>query len=476
MKRILALIFMAASWQSYGQDSFNLDQCIDYALKNAVPIKNAELDERIATARVKETFGIGLPQIDGTVSIDHNQQLRRFFATKQTAFGFSGLPESEYPNFYPELSDNDVLASQNFFQLKSSADAGVRINQQIVNGSYLVGLQAAKAYKDLSVKSANQTKEEVVTNVTKAYYAVLVNRERIKSFDNNISRVESLLKDTRAMFENGFAEAIDVDRIRVSLNNLITERSKFQRLQELSLELLKFQINYPMKQFLTIEGELTDRDLDIDVNGLMADWSYVERPDYQVLLANKRLQQLNVKNNYAAGLPSLAAYANLGYATQSPNVGGLFRTTSNINEMGGIGPDKWYPYTVIGMSLNVPIFSGLQRSYKIQQEKLSLQKIENGERQLKSNIDLQIKEAISLFTNSKETLQWQQENSDLASKVANVTRIKYAEGVGSNFEVVEAETTLRESQINYFNALFDALVAKVDLEKAYGKLWNENKK
>jgi outer membrane protein TolC len=476
MKRILALIFIAASWQSYGQDSFNLEQCIDYALKNAVPVKNAELDERIATARVKETVGIGLPQIDGTVSVDHNNRLRRFFATKQTAFGFSGLPESEYPNFYPELADNDVLASQNFFQLKSSADAGVRINQLLFNGSYLVGLQAANAYKDLSIKSSSQTKEEVVANVTKAYYAVLVNRERIKSFDSNISRVESLLKDTRAMFENGFAESIDVDRIKVSLNNLITERSKFQRLQELSLELLKFQINYPMEQSLTIEGELTGRDLDVDVNSLMKDWSYTERPDYQVLLANKKLQQLNVKNNFAAGIPSLSAYANLGYATQSPNVGGLFRTTSDINEMGGIGPDRWYPYMSIGVSLNVPIFSGLQRSYKVQQEKLALQKIENSERQLKSNIDLQINEAISLFTNSKETLQWQQENSDLAAKVAQVTRIKYAEGVGSNFEVVEAETTLRESQVNYYNALFDALVAKVDLEKAYGKLWNENNK
>jgi outer membrane protein TolC len=470
MKRILALIFIAASWQSYGQDSFNLEQCIDYALKNAVPVKNAELDERIATARVKETVGIGLPQIDGTVSVDHNNRLRRFFSLydpNSIFFGGQTIPGAEV---------GDVISAQNFFQLKSSADAGVRINQLLFNGSYLVGLQAANAYKDLSIKSSSQTKEEVVANVTKAYYAVLVNRERIKSFDSNISRVESLLKDTRAMFENGFAESIDVDRIKVSLNNLITERSKFQRLQELSLELLKFQINYPMEQSLTIEGELTDRDLDVDVNGLMTDWSYTARPDYQVLLANKKLQQLNVKNNFALGIPSLSAYANMGYSTQSPNVGGLFKTNTNIDDMGGVGPDKWYPYMSIGVSLNVPIFSGLQRSYKVQQEKLALQKIENSERQLKSNIDLQINEAISLFTNSKETLQWQQENSDLAAKVAQVTRIKYAEGVGSNFEVVEAETTLRESQVNYYNALFDALVAKVDLEKAYGKLWNENNK
>lgn len=375
----------------------------------------------------------------------------------------------------PGAEVGDVISAQNFFQLKSSADAGIRINQLLFNGSYLVGLQAANAYKELSIKGANQTREEVVASVTKAYYAVLVNRERIKSFDVNIQRVESLLKDTRVMLENGFAESIDVDRIRVSLNNLITERSKFQRLQELSLELLKFQLNYPMDQTLTVEGELTDRDLEVDIDSYMADWSYTERPDYQVLLANKKLQQLNIKNNFALGVPSLSAYANMGYSTQSPNVGGLFKTNTNIDDMGSVGPDKWYPYMSVGVSLNVPIFSGLQRSYKIQQEKLALQKIENSERQLKSNIDLQLKEAISQFTNSKETLKWQQENSDLAAKVANVTRIKYAEGVGSNFEVVDAETTLRESQVNYFNALFDALVAKVDLEKAYGKLWNEDK-
>jgi outer membrane protein len=469
MKRILALIFMAAFWQSYGQDSFNLEQCIDYALKNAVPVKNAELDERIATARVKETVGIGLPQIDGTVSVDHNNKLRRFFSVydpNSIFFGGQTIPGAEV---------GDVISAQNFFQLKSSADAGIRINQLLFNGSYLVGLQAANAYKELSIKGANQTREEVVASVTKAYYAVLVNRERIKSFDVNIQRVESLLKDTRVMLENGFAESIDVDRIRVSLNNLITERSKFQRLQELSLELLKFQLNYPMDQTLTVEGELTDRDLEVDIDSYMADWSYTERPDYQVLLANKKLQQLNIKNNFALGVPSLSAYANMGYSTQSPNVGGLFKTNTNIDDMGSVGPDKWYPYMSVGVSLNVPIFSGLQRSYKIQQEKLALQKIENSERQLKSNIDLQLKEAISQFTNSKETLKWQQENSDLAAKVANVTRIKYAEGVGSNFEVVDAETTLRESQVNYFNALFDALVAKVDLEKAYGKLWNEDK-
>lgn len=203
---------------------------------------------------------------------------------------------------------------------------------------------------------------------------------------------------------------------------------------------------------------------------LFTNWNYTDRPDYQVLLANKKLQVLNVKNNYAAGIPVLSAFANAGYSTQSPNVSGLFQTRTSIDDNGQIGPDKWYSYSVFGISLSVPIFSGLQRTFKIQQEKLMLQKIENGERQLRSRIDMEIKEALNKYVSSMETLKWQKENMDLSAKIARVTRIKYSEGVGSNIEVVEAESSLRESQVNYYHALFDAMIARIDLIKALGKM------
>lgn len=472
MKYIVTLLLFSVSLVGYAQESkqtFTLGQCVEYALQNSIAVQNANLDEKIATARVKETVGIGLPQIDGTVSLDHNEQLRRFFSIYDPNSIFFG------GQTIPGANVGDVIAAQNFFQLKSSADAGLRVNQLLFNGSYLVGLQAANAYKDLAVKSSLQTREDVVANVTKAYYAVLVNRERIKSFDVNIARVDSLLKDTRVMYENGFAEAIDVDRIRVSLTNLTTERNNFLRLQDIMLERLKFLINYPMNQQLEVAGQLTEEELSFDLDGYLANWNYKDRPDYQVLEANKKLQALNVKNNIALGMPVLSAYANLGYSTQSPNIGGLFSTNSGFSDNGVVGPDKWYSYSSYGLSLRVPVFSGLQRSYKVQQERLALRQIENGERQLKSNIDLEIKQALNNYTSNVETLKAQQQNSALAARVASVTKIKYTEGVGSNFEVVEAETTLRESQVNYYNALFDALIAKVDLEKAFGKFYNEKK-
>src|SRR5690606_13773828 len=156
---------------------------------------------------------------------------------------------------------------------------------------------------------------------------------------------------------------------------------------------------------------------------------------------------------------------NYGYFTQSPDLAGVFRTetpwSSSFNNM--LGPDKWYSYSNFGVSLAIPIFSGLQRSYKVQQAKLELKKVENNLNSLKSGIDLEIKQSKTSYDNSLKTLVSQRENLELAENVARVTKIKYEEGVGSNIEVIDAESALKETQINYYNALYDALVAKVDL-------------
>src|SRR5690606_17194908 len=241
---------------------FTLEECVQYAVENSIDLKNASIDEQIADARVKETRGIGLPQVNGSVAVRHNQQLPRFFATKQTAFGFSGMPSDQYPNFLPSLADDDVVASPNFFQLKSSGDAGLTVDQLIFNSSYLVGLQAASAYRELSVKTSELTKEQVVQNVSKAFYACLINKDRVTLFDSNIARVDSLLRTTKALHENGFAESIDVDRIQVTLTNLTIERNNFLKLQDVSLQVLKFQMNYPMNQPIEVTGDISSIQVD----------------------------------------------------------------------------------------------------------------------------------------------------------------------------------------------------------------------
>ncbi|HEY0769529.1 MAG TPA: TolC family protein, partial [Sphingobacteriaceae bacterium] len=244
---ILASRALTLAQENQNGQSFTLEQAVEYALANNANAKNATLDERIANARVKETRGIGLPQIDASVGITHNQKLPRFFSQyNPDQQGFIDLSS------IPGIQAGDVVALQNFFQLKSAGNASLTISQILFNGSYLVGLQAANAYRDLSVKTNAQTKENIVEQVTKAYYNVLINKDRVTLFDVNIARVDSLLRTTKALNENGFAEAIDVDRIQVTANNLKAQRDNFRNLQELGLQLLKFQMNYPMDQNIDV--------------------------------------------------------------------------------------------------------------------------------------------------------------------------------------------------------------------------------
>jgi outer membrane protein TolC len=456
--------------QNQNSKALSLEECVQYALENSVTVKNAVLDEEIADARVKETRGIGFPQIDATVGLLHNQKLPRFFAQyTEGQGGFFDLSS------VPGIQDGDVVAMPNFFQLGSSGNAALNINQILFNGSYLVGLKAASAYRELSIRSTKQSKEQTVQQVTKAYYGVLINKDRMNLFDNNIARVDSLLKTTQALNKNGFAEGIDVDRIQVTLNNLMAERDKFYNLQELSVLLLKFQMNFPMDQPLDVTGDIASLQID---EGLLKnyelDWDYTKRSDYALLEANRNLQNLDVRNKFSTALPSLSAFANLGYSTQSQNISGLFKTNSSgVPDSEQVGPDKWYSFSTFGLNLNIPIFSGLQRSYKLQQAKMNLLKIENNFTSLKSAIDLEVKQAAISYLNAIKSLESQRANSGLAANIARITKIKYEEGVGSNLEVIEAEASLKESQVNYYNALYDALIAKVDLDKAYGKLLPE---
>lgn len=458
---------LIANW-SFAQEApatFTLEQCIEYALKNSINAQNAVIDQQIAAAKVRETVGIGLPQISGSVQLVHNPQLQRFFSQFNPGGGFidfSGIPG---------IKPGDVVAAQNFFQLKNSGTASVTVNQLLFSGSYLVGLQASKTYKELSYKAAVQNKEQIVQQVTKAYYGVLINKERIKLFDNSITRVDSLLRNVTALNKNGFAESIDVDRVKVTYNNLKAEQEKFLNLNELGLELLKFQMNYPLDQNLVVAGNIQDMNVDVSTLVTYQDgWDYKIRSDYKYLETTKHLQELSIKNLKAESLPTLSAFGTFGYSTQSDSFGGLFSTNSGIKDQNGAGPDSWYDYSLVGISLNVPIFNGLQNRYKIQQQRFSMQKIENNFKALRQGIDLETKTANIQFKNAIASMGSQKENMELASNIARITKIKYEQGVGSNLEVVDAENSLRQAQTNYYSALYDAMVAKVDLDKAYGKL------
>jgi outer membrane protein len=436
---------------------FTLQQAIDYAVKNQYSMKNATLDEAIANAKVGETRGIGLPQISGSVQYLANDPLRRMYfeidpSTRSLVSGFFGVPPANLP------PNGTIITAPNFFQLPVSMDGGLSITQILFNSSYLIGLKAAETYRELSSKSTEMTHIQVVENVTKAYYMVLVNKERLELFDKNVIRVDSLLAETQAMNQQGMVELVDVQRLQVTENSIHIARENFKNLLDLSLLTLKYQLSMPLSNELILTQRIAEFNVDAPDDSKLMQMNYENRIEYSLLETQKHLNELNLKNNSWSAMPSLSAFGNLGYSTQNVNVSGITNT------------DLYYGYGTLGVTMNIPIFSGFQRSYRIQQSKLTLQKSENDLANLALGIDVQIKSAAILLKNGISTLGSQKKNMELSAEVARVTKTKYADGVGTSLEVNTAESDLVNAQTNYFNALYDALVAKVDYLKAVGKL------
>ena len=221
-----------------GSSEFTLQAAIDYANKHNANCLNAEIDMKLADYRNKEFIGIGLPQISGSVDLKDYFEIPTSLLPGQ----FFGAPAG---TFIPVK-----------FGTQWNASAGISVSQIIFSSDYLVGLQAAKEFKTLSEKSLTRTKIETNVSVTKAYYNVLINRERLKTLTANIDRIKKIYDDTKALNQAGFVEKLDVDRIELAYNNLLTEKEKVDRLIGLSETMLKFQMGYVVSEPITLTDEL----------------------------------------------------------------------------------------------------------------------------------------------------------------------------------------------------------------------------
>ncbi|HLK97209.1 MAG TPA: TolC family protein, partial [Hymenobacter sp.] len=367
------------------------------------------------------------------------------------------------------------------FGLRFAGSAAASASQMIFNGSYLLGLKAAKVYEQLSEKQTVQSEIEVVEQVSKAYYSTLVARERLALLARNVERLDTLLYQTNETFKQGFVEKLDVDRLQVQLNNLKIEQQNAQRLIDLSVALLKFQMGLDQRQPVRLTDALDEAVLGAERDKLKSAggaFDYNRRIEYSVLETQHELAQLDIRNRRAGYLPTLNLTAAYGFTGSDPRLGGLlefrgpnstFQTPSGRSVLN----QNWFGFGNVGLALNIPIFDGFQKKFSIQQSQLALEQLNKGFTTLQQGIDLERRQGETTLQNSLDVLANQKANLDLATNVARVAKIKFQEGVGSNLEVITAETDLRQAQTNYYSSLYDALVAKVDFDKAAGILYQQ---
>jgi outer membrane protein TolC len=259
------------------------------------------------------------------------------------------------------------------------------------------------------------------------------------------------------MYDNGFVEKIDLDRVVLTYNNIVVEKEKTERLIELSEYYLKFQMGMGINSKITLTDSLNSSEIkSISVPTEKNDVS--NRIEYSLLQTQLRLSELDLKRNRAQYLPSLVLYGNVSTVAQRPEFD-IFDTDK-----------KWYPTAFVGATVSLPIFSGLQKHYRASQAQLAIRKLKNELDYTTNALNLEVTSNKTALENATVTLNTQEKNLVLANEVYNVSKLKYDQGVGSNLEVINAETSLKEAQINYYNALYEALVAKVDLDKALGNI------
>ncbi|WP_109829284.1 TolC family protein [Reichenbachiella versicolor] len=441
---LLALGVLLAYQVSFAQESpktFTLDQAISFAIENNQQSKNAALDVEVAQREIDEVIARGLPQINGTADIAYNHDIRPFVIP---AGAFDGT-------FDPNGTDVEASA----LGVPYTSDLNLSLEQLIIDGQFFAGVKAARVYADLARRDKLKNDIDVAEAVSKAYFLVLVNKERYELVENNFLRTDSLLRDTKGLYEGGFAEKIDVSRVQVQYNNVKVELDNYQALIDLSESLLLFQLGLNRNQKIDLTDKIEDAGF-FDFSEVET-FTYKDRVEFDQLNINKKLAEMDIKTVRGQYYPRIGLYAQLGTLTGA-------RTGSRWLL------EEWHPYSVIGLRATMPIFDGLMKRRQVQQRQLKSHKIDNQIDFLKNNIDVEIEQAISNYNREFDRMKAQKENMELAREVYDVAKLKYQEGVGSNIEVIDADGSYKEAQTNYFNALYDALISKIALQKAYGVL------
>jgi outer membrane protein TolC len=449
----IGFLFCTIAIKSYSQQAgpdttynYTVQDCINYAYAHQDSVLNAGLDVKSAEYKIKETIGQGLPQVNGAISFQDYIQPPATVGPPFSSF-LTGAP----------INPNAPLVKYPFGAVKYTNTFAANASQLLFSGTYIVGLQAVKTFKELSQRNLIRSKIETNVNVTKAYYQVLVSNEQIKLLDANIAQLKQQLDQTTQQNKQGFVEKIDVDRLDVQYNNLVTTRENTVRSLTLNYQMLKFQMGMPISQRLTLKDKLADVNIDAQaVDSTLDTAVYRNRIEYNLLETNIQLNQLNLKSKKSEYLPTFTASGSYGGTFEENQFRYLY--------------DHIYPSSYVGVNLNIPIFNGFQRSNQVKELEITVLKSQNDLYNAKNALSLQVSAANITFFNSLKSLNTQKRSRELAQEVLHVAKVKYAQGVGSSLEVTQAETDFETADNQYIQALYNVLISKVDLDQAYGRI------
>ncbi|WP_298322420.1 TolC family protein [uncultured Dokdonia sp.] len=427
---ILLLVSVATVAQTR---SFTVEEAVTFALDSNYTAINSRRDIAKAIKRKWETTASGLPQV--SASLDYNYQIKQ--PTQLIPAEFVG---GDAGTFIPVV-----------FGTQQNATATATLSQLIFDGSYLVGLQAAKTFLDYSKNANEKTQLEVRKGVINAYGGVLLAQESVAILDKNIATLEDNLRETRIIFENGFAEEEDVEQLQITFLSLKNQRANAQRMVTIAKQMFNLAIGIDVNEETVLTQTLEG--LALPALGLLNDTVNLEQNvDYKIVNNLNEQRELELKLEKSKALPTLGAFINVG-------------TFAGRNEFNFFDSDeKWFPQSITGFQLNIPIFSSGMRNARTAQAAIALDQAKTQKEETAQQIKLAYASAKSDHELAIDNYNTSLKNITLAERIENKNQIKFREGLSTSFDLRQAQTQLYQVQQELLQAMLQIITTKADLE------------
>lgn len=453
---LFGLLFVFSAYllsaQEPGKYQLSLKEAQDLAVENNWNYKNAAIEVQKAKKKVWETTAMGLPQLNGELSYQHFLDIPVQVAPAG-AFAFPGMPVDPNAPAFTEMQ----------FGLENNATAGLTASQLIFDGSYIIGLRAAKAFVKTSENQLKKSEIEVRESVAKAYYLVLAAAENKRIMEENLISAKSLLDNITAMNEEGLVELMEVDQMKLNVANIEAQIDHANASLKTSQLLLNFNLGLTPVDEVKVSDKL---DQFMNLNSLenaIGKANVEGHIDYISIENKEKLDLLNWRNEQARSLPSIAAF----YNYQSNAFGNEFDLSDNVDADGNV---NWYPTQIVGVKVTVPLFTSFRGSARMKQARLTLEQTRHSKEMVKQSLLLNAETAKAEYINAMKQHNNSKSSEKLAKDIYERTSIKYNEGLSSSFELNQSKAQHLQAQGAYIQSIVNVLNAKLNLDKAYSNL------
>ncbi|MBP9600317.1 MAG: TolC family protein [Lutibacter sp.] len=439
MKKTLLLLGILTIFQINAQEtiSLSLEQAIAYGLKNSYATINASRDIDAAKLKKWETTTIGLPQISAT--IDYQNWIKQQVSLLPAEFFGGNAGE------FAEVA----------FGTKHNMNATATLTQLIFDGSYLVGLQSAKTYLKISENAKEKTELSIREAIINSYGNVLLSEESIGILTNNIATLEQNLTEINQIYLNGLAEEESVEQLQITLSSVKSQLLKVKQLKDVAYKMLNITLGIDIQTKATLTDTLSYLATKYtDINVLSNEFDVENHIDFKIAKNNETASELLLKLEQSKALPTLSSFVNFGYA----GYGQEFEFTKK--------DQKWFDSSLLGVSLNIPIFSSLGRSSRTQQAKIELEKSKTLLTETAQKLQLQLESAKTEYNYNVSEFETSKQNLKLAERIEKKQQIKFFEGISTSFELSEAQRQLYTTQQNYLQAMLNVIASKAALDNA----------